>query len=208
MKIADFLKSAFELGRSYLLKPANGYALSAFLVVTYLGLQGIKLASPWINFELTLLGADSGPGAAVVVVVAMALVIAQCLKDRSGPHFLNAFRETLRLRELGFGAHEIESRLFVEPNLFASIYDAAERHSVPIPVRNWSLSKLRSVVGGEEFSSLLVRTVPSLADPVTSVGCFFENWLSDSSFKEQFATIDEITAWITNQNLANGHDAV
>jgi hypothetical protein len=199
MNVADVLKSLLDLGRSYVLKPANGYRLSVFLVVTYLGLQGVKLISPWIRFEFTLLGADSVPGAIVVVIVTMALIIAQYLKDRSGQLFLNAFRETLRLRELGFSLKEIESQRFLEPYLISAIYDAAERHSTPIPVRDWTVSKLRSVVGGEEFSSLLIKTVPNMVGPESTVGTFIENWLLDDTFKEQFETIDHITAWITKE---------
>jgi hypothetical protein len=133
MNVADVLKSLLDLGRSYVLKPANGYRLAVVLVVTYLGIQGVKLVSPWIRFEFTLLGADSVPGAIVVVMVTMALIVAQYLKDhrkdRSGQLFLNAFRETLRLRELGFSLEEIESQRFLEPDLISAIYDAAERRA-------------------------------------------------------------------------------
>jgi hypothetical protein len=61
--MVNFLKSLLELARSYLLRRKSGYSIAAILVLAYLGLQGIKLVSPWIDFELTLLGVDSGFGA-------------------------------------------------------------------------------------------------------------------------------------------------
>ncbi len=101
--MVKFFGTLLELARSYLLRRKSCYSIAAFLVLAYLGLQGIKLVSPWLNLELSLLGVDSGLGGIVVTTVAVSLIVAQYCLDRRNPVLLTEFKEALRLRELGYG---------------------------------------------------------------------------------------------------------
>ncbi len=196
--MVNFLKSLLELARSYLLRRKSGYSIAAILVLAYLGLQGIKLVSPWLDFELTLLGVDSGFGAVVVTTVAVSLIVAQYCLERRTPILLTEFKEALRLRELGYSEREIEAKSSIESSFSSAIYASISSHSVPVPVRSWTLEKVREVVGATEFSELLVRIAPTLSTPDVAYGSFYQEWLLDTKFRDQFDSIDDVIRWIAS----------
>lgn len=200
--MADFFRSLVELVRLYFKKRTNCYSIAAFLVLAFLGFQGIKLVSPWLKFELTLLGADSGPGALVVTLIAVSLIVAQFLWERRAPILLAEFKEALRLRELGYSDREIEAKSSVDSTLARAIYAAIAGHSVPIPIQNWTLDKLRSVVGEKEFCELLYQMAPNLTSPASTVGSLYKSFLDDPAFMHQFESIEDVIRWIVTSDCS------
>ena len=115
------------------------------------------------------------------------------------------FREVLRLRELGFSLSEMEARLPANRQWVGTVYASICEYSMPIPVRHWSFAKLRTVIGSEEFSELLARSIPDFDETESKVSEFIIAWMTTSQFKTDFESTNDIVAWVANhRSVGNG----
>ncbi len=165
----------------------------------FITLQGIRLASSWINFEITFPGVDSVPGAIVVSIVCIALIIAHCYQARFTATQSDLFREVLRLKEIGFTLREIEEKLSQYRLWVADLFASAEQHSIPIPVRQWSEGKLRALIGSPEFAELVAFGLPDLGGVEAFFGTLFLKWITEPDFRENFESTSDLIAWIKSQ---------
>lgn len=198
-RVLQFLTRLSEIVRPYALPKGDGLKYAWRLALIYISLQGIRLASSWINLEISLLGVETIPGAIVVSIVCLGLIIAHCFQTRFAATQSEIFRDILRLRELGFTLKEIEEKLTQYRTWVADLFASAEQHSIPIPVYRWSEGKLRLLISSPEFAELVARSLPDLGRVEAFIGTLFLKWITDPSFREGFESTSDLIAWIASQ---------
>jgi hypothetical protein len=198
-RVLQFLTRLSEIVRPFVLPKGDGLKYAWRLALIYISLQGIRLVSSWVSVEISLLGVESIPGAIVVSIVCLGLIVAHCIQARFTATQAEMFREVLRLRELGFTLKEVEEKLSHYRLWVADLFASAEQHSIPIPVRYWSGGKLRSLIGSPEFAELVARSLPDLRGVEAFFGTLFLKWITDPSFREGFESTSDLIVWIANQ---------
>lgn len=184
------------LGR-YLLRPVNGYTLATILVMAFVGMQGIEIAASQSPYRITFIGIDSGEGVFLVGLVAIALIVCQFVQPILRTSQLEAVRNVLRLQELGYSSQEMADRLRLPEFWISGLKSTVKEYSMPLPVHQWSHSKLLQLIQSSEFAELLIRrrVLLQLRD-VKQVGDFYAKWISEESFRNSFHTVEDILIWL------------
>lgn len=192
------------LGR-YLLRPVNGYTLATLLVMAFVGMQGIEIAAFQSPYRITFIGIDSGEGVFLVGLVSILLIASQFFQPILRSSQLEAVRNVLRLQELGYSSHEMSERLRLPEFWISGLKSTVKEYSVPLPVHQWSHTKLLQLIQSPEFAELLIRrrVLLQLRD-VKQVGGFYAKWISEESFRNSFDSVEDILIWLIQDREKEG----